>query len=214
MSKCSLKSIRGKEEAHAQVPGEALASDGDPRMSLRRRPRGRCVRRNGGATGDSAAGTPRRRTRKRRRVAGPAPVAPPATAPVSHGRSAAAIVRHRFAALGQAERGAIRERALEYLRPRATGAVPEWLTLTEAAALLRTTPRALKRVFRTPAGQRAFGWPRWRSNRWWIARAAADPRLAPGCFAVLPETEPWPPETLPAWARRETPPARRPDGER
>jgi hypothetical protein len=128
-----------------------------------------------------------------------------AAAPVSPARAAAAIVRHRFAGASEGDREAIRKRAAEYLRPSRMGPEPDWLTLSEAAVRLRTTPKALKRAFRNAAGRRAYGWPRWRSNRWWIARQVVDSNLAPGYFASLPEFEPWPPECLPSWVPRERP---------
>lgn len=101
-----------------------------------------------------------------------------------------------------ADQRAVLRRALEYLRPPLSAACdmdPDWLTLREAAARLRTTERALTRAFRTIQGRRAYGWPRWRANRWWIARQVVDPALAPAYFAVLPEAEPWPRESLPTW---------------
>jgi len=121
-------------------------------------------------------------------------------APASPGRSAAAIVRHRLSALPETEQAAVLRRALEYLRPAIRDKDPDWLTLTEAAARLRTTERALKRAFRTVVGRRAYGWPCWRANRWWVARQAVDPALAPAYFATLPEAEPWPVDALPIWA--------------
>lgn len=105
-----------------------------------------------------------------------------------------------MAALPEAEREVVRQGALEYLRPGLRQEDPDWLTLPEAAARLRTTDRALKRAFRTVAGRRAYGWPRWRANRWWVARQVVDAALAPAYFAALPEEEPWPSDGLPAWA--------------
>ena len=122
-----------------------------------------------------------------------------AAAPVSPGRSAAAIVRHRLVALPTAQQEVVRRRALEYLSPCVRQEDPDWLTLSEAAARLRTTERALKRAFRSVAGRRAYGWPRWRANRWWVARQVVDPALAPAYFAALPEREPWPDDGSPPW---------------
>lgn len=122
-----------------------------------------------------------------------------AVAPVSPGRSAAAIVRHRLVAMTDADQQAVLRRALEYLRPSIPDRDPDWLTLHEAAVRLRTTERALKRAFRTIAGRRAYGWPRWRANRWWVARQVVDPALAPAYFAALPDAEPWPTDALPDW---------------
>jgi hypothetical protein len=125
-----------------------------------------------------------------------------AVAPVSPARSAVALVRHRLGSLTGEEQIQITRRALELLRPAARHGDPDWLTLAEAATRLRTTPRALKRSFRTMSGRRAYGWPRWFSNRWWVPRAAVDASLAPGFFAALPQAEPWPSDSLPAWASR------------
>ncbi len=51
-----------------------------------------------------------------------------------------------------AKQEAVCRRALEYLRPAATAGDPDWLTLPEAAARLRTTERALKRAFSNRGG--------------------------------------------------------------
>ena len=120
-------------------------------------------------------------------------------APVSPGRAVAAIVRHRLGALPEEQQTAVRSRALQYLRTGLRTEHSDWLTVAEAAALLRTTERALKRAFRSTAGRRAYGWPQWRNNRWWVARQAVDPQTAPAFFASLPRSEPWPRDSLPEW---------------
>lgn len=123
-------------------------------------------------------------------------------APRSPGRSVAALVRHRMSAETEETRLRLRRRALKLLAKSNGQAEPEprdWLTLEEAARHLRTSKRALKRAFHSVAGRRAYGWPRWRGHRWWVARQVVDPSLAPAYFANLPDEEPWPPESLPKW---------------
>jgi hypothetical protein len=125
-----------------------------------------------------------------------------AAAPVSPAKSAVALVRHRLRSLSTEHQARVTQRALDLLSPAIRKGDPDWLTLTEAAGRLRTTVRALKRVFRSVEGRRAYGWPRWRGHRWWVARPAVDPDLAPAYFAKLPEAEPWPAESLPHWVSR------------
>lgn len=125
-----------------------------------------------------------------------------AAAPVSPAKSAVALVRHRLRSLSPEHQARVTRRALDLLSPAIRQGDPDWLTLPEAAGRLRTTVRALKRVFRTVEGRRAYGWPRWRGHRWWVARHAVDPDLAPAYFAKLPDSEPWPPDCLPPWASR------------
>ena len=76
-----------------------------------------------------------------------------------------------------------------------------WLSVQEAASLLRLHESTLLERMRQRDGRRRMGWPLWDGHRWLIAPQAIDPDTSAVFLAKLPETEPLA-DLLPNWCER------------
>ena len=121
----------------------------------------------------------------------------------SPARSAAALIRHRYAdrlnpsALHRlkAEVAVMLSNSLSRPPedPTAKGVDAPWLTVKEAARCLRITAATLKQRLRSHDRRRELGWPWWDGHRWLIPGAALCPTRRAAFLCQIPPDEPYPP---------------------
>lgn len=123
-------------------------------------------------------------------------------------KACGALLRNHGGALAPRVRAQLKQLVEQELEAQRDGSPPvaavpplAWLSVQEAATILRLHPSTLAERLRQRDGRRRLGWPQWDGHRWLIAPQAIDPNTSAVFLAKMPEAEPLA-SLLPDWCER------------